>query len=164
MPAIVLKLARNGSVVTKKLNGCIDISDERKRVWSIQLAEAVAYIHGRNLIRRHIKPSNVLVGDCADIKLVSGQARSLVCYPCMRAAITEMSLLPCASLTLCTAARRTSAKRLLGERCCSRRWRISRWYKRAGEKYLWRRAGWCLHALTTPSFRRFSCRACLRAD
>ena len=78
VPAIVLKFAKHGSlrsIVNKKLEGAISISDEQKVTWSYQIADALAYMHGRDLIHRDIKPANVLVGDKRDIKVVSDSAR-----------------------------------------------------------------------------------------
>ena len=73
VPAIVLRLAKYGSLrrmVAQKLKGHAHFSDTQKVVWSVQIAAAVTYIHGRNLIHRDIKPDNVLVDVSGDIKMV----------------------------------------------------------------------------------------------
>ena len=79
VPAIVLRLAERGSlhsIVVKNLERNIRISNERKVMWSSQLAESLAYIHDQDLIHRDIKPDNVLVDGTNDIKLVSGATSS----------------------------------------------------------------------------------------
>ena len=78
VPVIVLKLARHGSLLSVVDKGDSDIPDERKVAWSAQIAEALAYIHGRGLIHRDIKPANVLVGDSENIKLVSSRTNPIV--------------------------------------------------------------------------------------
>ena len=72
MPAIVLKLAKYGSlreIVDKKK---MAISDDLRVKWSRQFGDAVGYLHGQGFIHRDIKPDNVLVDDSLDIKMVSG--------------------------------------------------------------------------------------------
>ena len=44
--------------------------DTQKVVWSTQIADAVTYIHGQDLVHRDIKPDNVLVDVSGDIKMV----------------------------------------------------------------------------------------------
>ena len=73
VPAIVLKLAKYGSVrsiVNQKLRGGIVISNAQKVKWSQQIADAITYMHDQGFIHRDIKPDNVLVDDNLDIKMV----------------------------------------------------------------------------------------------
>ena len=69
VPAIVLKWAKTGSlydIVSKKSL----LSNETKLKWCHQIANVITYIHDKKLIHSDIKPSNILVDEKDNIKLV----------------------------------------------------------------------------------------------
>lgn len=72
VPAIILKLAKDSlrGIISKKLRGETSVSEKQKMRWSNQIADAVDYMHLKNLIHRDLKPANVLIGDDDEIKLV----------------------------------------------------------------------------------------------
>ena len=69
VPAIVLKWAKNGSLHDFVSKNAI-LSKEAKFKWCRQIASVISYIHDKKLVHGDIKPSNILVDDKNNIKMV----------------------------------------------------------------------------------------------
>ena len=68
-------LEKDGSIMG--INGARGLAEGRVRSWGQQLCNALAYLHGQHIILRELQPSNVMVTDRDEIKLIDlGFARA----------------------------------------------------------------------------------------
>ena len=70
-----LKFAANGTVKEFIQSRPTLLSTKRKLIWCRQLAEAIVYVHSKNIIHCNISTSNVLIDDDFDVKLSDFQGR-----------------------------------------------------------------------------------------
>ena len=70
-----LEFAVNGTVKNVLQSRYTSLSTKQKIRWIRQLAEAVAYVHSKNIIHCNISTANLLLDDDFDIKLSDFQGR-----------------------------------------------------------------------------------------